>query len=94
MLGASDVDSPSILSHLTDLAKKQIHFIQPTPLQQVPTDKTKQQEAGSQTPLTLSELFGLAVCMYSLVGEECMEKQTEMSDFKVACVVLCAGVLV
>ena len=80
MLGASDHDSPSILSHLTDLVNRQIQFLQPSPWQQVPLDKTKQQEAGSQTPLTLSELLGLAACMYSLVGEDCMEKEREITD--------------
>ena len=67
----SDSDSDSVVVQLASLARKQL----------------TEEGGGHMTPagshVTLSELLGLAVCMYSMVGEDCVDDASEGAELKV-----------
>ena len=80
-----DSDSDSVVKQLTSLARKQLvegggHM---TPAGTSGGGHMTPAGTGGGSHVTLSELLGLAVCMYSMVGEDCVDDASEEAELKV-----------
>ena len=91
--GIVDSESPSIVSQLTELTQKQLQHPSPTP----PPSSQSSSSSSSVSPgakggggggsdeITIGELLGLAVAMFALAGEQCVQSDEEMTAWRVIC---------
>ena len=94
--GIVDSENPSIVSQLTELTQKQLQLSFPTA--QPPSSSSQSSlpssspgakggggEGGRGEEVTIGEILGLVVAMFSLADEEqCVRSDTEMTAWRVS----------
>ena len=80
------------MSQLTELTQKQLQLSSPTPPQ--PTSQSSSSSlpgakgggggGGESDRITVGEIVGLAVAIFSLAGEQCVQSDEEMTAWKVS----------
>ena len=91
--GIVDSESPSIVSQLTELTQKQLQVSPPTPAQSTSSLPGAKGVAGGGDETTIGEILGLAVAMLSLAGEQCVQSDAEMADWRVSLMLCWVNVL-
>ena len=97
--GIVDSVSPSVVSQLTELTQKQLQLSSPKSPLPLPSSSAESSSSSSSSLLpgakggggggggsdeiTIGEILGLAVAMFSLAGEQCVESDEEMTAWRV-----------
>ena len=89
--GIVDSESPSIVSQLTELTQKQLQLSPPASSTQSPSQSSPISPGakgaggeGRSDEITLGELMGLVVAMFSLAGEQCVQSDAEITTWRVS----------